>query len=361
VLGTNDSLVLQVRALLDMARALPRPHGVVSAQNRLTRTKARKESETQAPAGRDEFARHSRRQQVVSAGQLRSVSGSETDQLSAGDDSQVYSSDQQSSIFRRPVTQGVANADAKNTAPLIEITVSKESTDGVSVPASSTDINVFIAAALIPEIIATTGKGEVPSAKLIGNNSFDEAECGSGSVDAPAGASSVLQKSLSYDCEESCLVSMAGIDSECGRIHFPSAWASVRPGSGHETHSDTVGKDLVLTRAYREGTSLNSEVRSSSSNAAFVTGNKARDELMSRARALLQAHGESGEVVSNGGVQRNPDHAEDGIAPLGGHWVSTSTESATTRNEKLNDPMNNLPWIHDEAAKTLQVRIFVDA
>jgi hypothetical protein len=111
----------------------------------------------------------------------------------------------------------------------------------------------------------------------------------------------------------------------------------------------------------------------------FSTGNKDRDNVMSRAKAILEAHGDGSdpqdlgsatwaesESVSGAGSDDSRDAnivqslsdslcQEDGIAPLGGDWPRVHSTTKYTR-ELLLDPMNNLPAIHDEATRRLSVR-----
>jgi hypothetical protein len=112
----------------------------------------------------------------------------------------------------------------------------------------------------------------------------------------------------------------------------------------------------------------------------FSTGNKERDDLMSRAKAILEAHGDdsdpqglgSSSVAENENtddvdlddsrdakiVQSLSDSLcqEDGIAPLGGDWPRDEASRRYSR-ELLLDPMNHLPVIHFEATRRLSVRV----
>jgi hypothetical protein len=113
------------------------------------------------------------------------------------------------------------------------------------------------------------------------------------------------------------------------------------------------------------------------------SGNKERDDLISRTKALLKATGnlsdeEEAEYGSPGTrsssnsssederIQANVNalrsstfdqEIEDGVAPLGGEWPSGREKKPKAVQEMLNDPMNNLHGIHDEAARQLKVRM----
>jgi hypothetical protein len=112
----------------------------------------------------------------------------------------------------------------------------------------------------------------------------------------------------------------------------------------------------------------------------FSTGNKERDEVMNRARAILQANdgpteppeaytgiddGEADDSVDFGGSTNvrpfDQDLLEDGVAPLGGKWPSAaeSGRRPATVRVMLEDPMNNLRELHDGATKLLKVRTFL--
>jgi hypothetical protein len=237
--------------------------------------------------------------------------------------------------------------------PVIGITESNESKCASVHAPSPNETDVVIVAELVPSFVAPLKLKS--TGYLAKTNSFDEVDrLPDGNSEWPS--SSAIQNSLSYDCEESCLISTAGIDSEFGRVHCPSAWTKAMSDNDSNIENEASGKKITLTRTYRGEQSSYTR-----NNEHFSTGNKARDELLSRARALLQAHEGSSElnprVVSHCARAQQPhDHSEDGLSPLGGHW---STNSHSSPTEPLNDAMSNLPLIHDKAVAKLRVRIVV--
>ncbi len=133
-------------------------------------------------------------------------------------------------------------------------------------------------------------------------------------------------------------------------------------------------------------------------NEAISTGNKDRDDVMKRARAILSAHttvsssettspratteseNEDGDFppLQSGGSREDADMGleerqtdkvrtldqdllEDGVAPLGGHWLDKAKETERPVNIRtmMNDPMHYVPSLHDEASRKLKVRSYV--
>ena len=99
-------------------------------------------------------------------------------------------------------------------------------------------------------------------------------------------------------------------------------------------------------------------------NVKTSTGNKERDELLARAKAMLQLHG-----AGTGDEEKenlNDDVVEDGVAPLGGNWTDDNDDAkkaSTTASlrEMLQDPGRYLPDIHALASRHLQQQNAVDA
>eukprot|EP00977_Amphora_coffeiformis_P013721 scaffold3666_cov160-Amphora_coffeaeformis.AAC.2 len=204
-----------------------------------------------------------------------------------------------------------------------------------------------------------------------------------------------LFRSSVYDHEENCLLSDSGIDSEHGRVHYPLTWNK----AGLQTISESPppnSRDIVVTRPLR-GVSL---LRSSSNlsdrwgsetvnmgdveKESYSTGNKERDDIMSRAKAILASHDNPQEPprapvdqsltlepsrsldpadeafdLPEGKTVNEDLLMEDGLAPLGGNWTSSSKQ--VKKSFMLNDPMNYLPNIHEVACKELSADNFVDA
>lgn len=226
------------------------------------------------------------------------------------------------------------------------------------------------------------------------NASFDNEVQGEISNDLTTGEIATrLFRSHEYDNEENCLINDSGVDSEHGRVHYPLAWNK----AGLQTTSEsnhTNSRDIVVTRPFR-----NPSIKSSSSlsekwgsetvnmgeaEETFSTGNKERDEIMSRAKAILASHeprspespakvDQSTSVEPSGSTDHMEEEfglspnkkvneellMEDGLAPLGGKW--TSSGAVWKKSQMLADPMNYLPTIHEEASKQLSNDNFVDA
>lgn len=155
--------------------------------------------------------------------------------------------------------------------------------------------------------------------------------------------------------EESCLISESGVETGQGRIHFPLAW-------------NKAGIHAESKRDYQlAGWAPKVE---SSPGSVFSTGNRARDELMTRARTILDAHSydggdikKVGSEVSSAFVDRAMDASvEDEVAPLGGSWTKpTLGDERPSIQEMLEDPSSYLGDIHNEASRLLKQGEIVDA
>ena len=166
----------------------------------------------------------------------------------------------------------------------------------------------------------------------------------------------------SYDAEESCLLHDTGIDSEQGRVHYPSTWKN-------QAEDESISSaEIVVARPYRSNPS---------SRGVTSTGNSDRDDVLKRARAILSAaNTQSTDAESTrGGDDESSQHAngkekgqvdllEDGIAPLGGNWPSSKDKNEDVSvpvRDMVRDPMNHLPEIHEEAARLLKDNYTLDA
>lgn len=263
-------------------------------------------------------------------------------------------------------------------------------------------------------------------------------------------------RSCSYDAEENCLISNTGFDSEHGRIHYPllrksengSIYAGFLAPIGSNSYDDADNnasdkptseflsgsnqRDIIVAQPYREVHSRKVSTKvsrklpeeqhlmlASSSSAStstnnwgsetvnFSTGNKQRDEIMSRARAILDLHklrysrvDEDNDDSSNsttsssvspsddkqpqqtGVVDAENDRSaklvtsslpgsigndwlEDVITPLVDWGTSTRNNNSTSKpleiKDLLKDPMTCLPDIQEEASKRLKENNVVDA
>lgn len=220
------------------------------------------------------------------------------------------------------------------------------------------------------------------------------------------------KKKFGYDDEESFMLRDTGVDSLHGRIHYPRTWQ--KAGMTHRGFSSSSGHgpDIIVTKPYRRETyhdappssQTNRSVQDRNSdkaqtihsldrspsfdrNSTVSTGNSDRDDVMSRARAILSTyaftenshrpqsdstHNSKGHAISQQDLEGQRDSdlnshktgtfdqdlLEDGVAPLGGYWPSRATESGGQIPIKhmLADPTKNLPAIHAEASKLLKVR-----
>lgn len=332
-------------------------------------------------------------------------------------------------IFRSRSEQS-EKATRSATPPVLEVTVSQEQ-DGERSKADSTAsresgdakesgaTRIYMASHLVPGApIKPVDKTEIQEG--LKNASFDNAPEVDTSDDLiSGGVATRLFRSYNYDNEENCLISDSGVDSEHGRVHFPLAWnkAGLKPISELPTSS---GRDLVVTRPFRNASfsgspSVASEkwgsetVNMGDVDDTFSTGNRERDDIMSRAKAILDSH-DSPQTRSSSGsplpkriltAQDSPqtrasaeqaaaadlsmtvepsrstdpideefdlpkDKAvdedllmEDGLASLCGNW--TSSEEEWKDSTMISDPMNYLPNIHEQACKLLHGDNFVDA
>ena len=203
-----------------------------------------------------------------------------------------------------------------------------------------------------------------------------------------------IKRSFSYSAEENCILSDDGVDSKHGRVHYPHDW------EGKATKANKNGPDIFVAQPVRAGnqrlgkvspheaermgsgrvgSNESGEWGSETVNLPTVsTGNKERDDLMNRARAILFAHStpeerlelsridsdssDPGEKQEDNVTKKlksrthDQDLLEDGVAPLGGQWPER-TGRPLPLSDMLKDPMNNLHDIHDEASTQLQVSL----
>jgi hypothetical protein len=317
------------------------------------------------------------------------------------DESRKLTSGNGASIFRSEQERIVAtdsnhmNVRSKP-APVVEVTVSTDEAedkdddnDSSLRRAGNAETRIFVSPHLVPETSPSSRnrrKDNNDSEEVGESRFFDDDEHFTPDTSTEiAGSTSVTQKAFSYDDEENCLISDTGVDSEHGRVHFPLAWNKGRV-EGDDKPS-TTGRDIMVTRPYRgkksairvslaRSTSANSD-KAGSETVNFSTGNKERDDVMSRARAILEANGSNEPPATYGGSDGSEaddsvdfgdgtkvrpfdqDLLEDGVAPLGGKWPSAAESGRRpgTIRVMLEDPMNNLRELHEEATQLLKVRI----
>lgn len=303
-----------------------------------------------------------------------------------------------SSPANRPSASPPIKRPTSTRLPAREVSISRDEEDDNRDVASNTGAigtRIFLSPHLVPT--------SPPRARDVSQDAVTNASIETFTVDASSeilDSSGGVQKSYSYDAEENCLISETGVDSEHGKVHYPLSWN--RAGL-ENNRSGSPNRDIMVTRPFRRhgstgsrGTvptlassvSTNSSERWGSETVNFSTGNKDRDELMSRAKAILQAHGtgearadyspperhaiatttkandsesDEGATTSSPRLKQSsimdPELLEDGVAPLGGDWPRSSTGRGgkLTMQQLLADPMNHLHDIHDEAARKLQV------
>jgi len=233
-----------------------------------------------------------------------------------------------------------------------------------------------------------------------------------------------VSKAYTYDAEENCLISETGVESDYGKIHYPLSWNKAGLESSRGLGSPS--REIMVTRPFRTPETAASSSRSSpspnrstssrvpllaaysrtsthssdkwgSETVNFSTGNRERDEVMNRARAILHAHDlqemlaerrhhvslpsgdddDQSDGVDGGGEEEKhyggensrsrPESTkrtlveqellEDGVAPLGGDWPRRhlSDVRKVSRQQMLGDPMNHLHEIHDHATQKLNV------
>lgn len=315
-----------------------------------------------------------------------------------------------SSIFRPQVRvtvdQPKKNARLSQLPPVLEVSVSKDEsvseTLGSYVAPPRAGTRIYIAPHLVPaspskvdngseenENIMYKEKNANVSEESVVNRSQETSFEPDNSLEVTI--SGQIFKAYSYDAEENCMITDTGVDSGQGKIHYPISWS--KAGIKTAETGDSSRRDIVVTRPFRglEPPQLCGGVeivdcKSSSSDkwgsetVNFATGNKERDELMYRARAILQTHQfENGprqlqqqspeklalsrfkDFDDPGGnrakTKLGHDVLEDGMAPLGGDWPSHNKGKDLSIRDMLEDPMNNLHEIHDEASKALKVNL----
>lgn len=442
VLGPQDPMVLQVETLLEMARGLPRPWNRSSSPggHRTEVASGVYQSSTSPNRGRSVPPPGSGYQPVTTSNRGRSMTHTQVTVNDTSTDhavvveppkvrrsptkdtfgtvasparspnvSDLQPSDESTgvnttadesrtnngaSIFRGGApNKKEANGSYRETLHDV-MTISTdegEETGNVSSARTTgtTATRIFVSPHLVPETSPSSrsrGRSNNDSEEVIASASFDDDPFTPDTSTEIAGSTSVIQKAFSYDAEENCMISDTGIDSEHGRVHYPIAWNKGRIDGVDGQQGATNGRDIMVTRPYRGSTLARSTSASSekwgSDTANFTTGNTQRDEVMNRARAILEQHNgpegppdeytgiDDDEVdesldFGSGSKVRNFDQdlLEDGVAPLGGNWPSSADSGRRTKTvrEMLDDPMNHLREIHEEATQLLKVRtLFVE-
>jgi tetratricopeptide (TPR) repeat protein len=264
--------------------------------------------------------------------------------------------------------------------PVSEVRVSKEEEEDdytmLDQPnrSYSSETRIYVAPHLVPDSPTKRALKDDSQMVVTGLSLEDTLDLDS-SGEMMNGNRSQLPRSFSYDAEESCMINDIGVDSEHGRVHYPLAWTKL-DGS----LAATACRDIVVTRPFRIA-EPEREKPVKTANVSFSTGNELRDDVMARARALLDAHGQSvkrwrpsdsdadsegeGEGLLETRNVGNDDELllEDGLAPLGGSWSLSreSWEEPRAATEMLGDPMNHLPDIHQVASEQLLANNFVDS
>lgn len=315
VLGPDDPSVHRVQLLLETARAIPRPPG-----SRVDRRTAPSESEQIKASSRDHPAQHS------------------ANKSPTGNDD----------IFRSNPSVGAPRSQKQ--PPLVEVTVSQDEgpTEGA---------RIYISPHVIPE---TFKRNINTSEEALSGNSLED------TINPDSSAEEGIQKaskSMSYDTEENCILADTGVDSKHGRVHFPLGWDHEGKVTTSRLSPSIMVAQPIVSQPLQSRSMSSDQWGSETVN--FSTGNKDRDDLMRRARMLLNAHAAPADIgpIVNGSGSEDDNHGkskafeedllEDGIAPLGGSWPQ-SQERLSLRT-MLHDPMNNLPNIHNEASKQLKV------
>lgn len=397
VLGPNDPSVNQVKALLEMTQSMPLPQQVRRSSNLSNHSSHDVPSAsrnsftiTPSPTERDEESMY--QQHFPSERPPRTaVTPSRIQQPSIADDVSGLShapiiGAAQRSIFRTSSTE--APLSTTNRAPLLSVSVSTDNDRAID---RFDDFNESTKIHLVSQEVPETSFVQNDSdAEIANSQDFEESFDRGISLEATKGGARAMPKSYSYDAEEHCLLSDTGVDSEHGRIHFPMSWSG-NAAISQESNKETVRRDIVVSRPYRGrkppvGKSLGSNSNVSErwgsdtvnygSEGCYSTGNKERDELMSRARAILQAHKELPEDSKNedsldyedaidGHVTKRQelvdfDHLEDGVAPLGGEWPKSNLKEVSVR-DMVYDPMNNMQELYTEAVKRLNAENYPDA
>ena len=411
ILGHDDPSTKQVQKLLAMAREIPRPRSRSNSPGP-RRWRSEEAVALYVPPTAQHFSGSdgryispiNRSRSSGTPSLVRSRSAPTTPELI--DPSQfVYSTpekprpidgmdflgDGQTNEIFRTRSAGSGRRSVKTTTPpVLEVSFSQESDPDAAdafAPKEKGSTRVYMSSPLVPGSPAQPlDRRELHNG--LKNASFDEDRHVSDFV-TERNIATRLFRSFEYDNEENCLLSDSGVDSEHGRVHFPLAWTKAGLNAISEAPESNT-RDIVVTRPFRN-TSFSSDKWGSETvnmgeaqEETFSTGNKERDEIMSRARAILASHDKvdnSTQSQLNNSMTVEPSRSvdpideefdlprekkvnedllmEDGLAPLSGHWASSSRpfDSRTM----LADPMKHLPNIHDEAVKKLNADNFVDA
>lgn len=196
-------------------------------------------------------------------------------------------------------------------------------------------------------------------------------------------------KSINFDAEEFFyLIDANGVELGNGKIHFPISWIQNKSGlppkpvdkpddatvTGEgETQDDLQpflfqsGREILVMRPYmskrQQPLGPPGEKGSRVKPINFSMEDPDQDDVMSKtsttiASNLTTPEPASNRIESDKYIRSLEVIVEDGVAPLGGNWVyrGTPRTSVPSRQEILNDPMNNVQRIHMEAIGELKVR-----
>jgi tetratricopeptide (TPR) repeat protein len=318
--------------------------------------------------------------------------------------------------------------------PLLHITVSREEVDdddeNHKIPRRNKNMSREEHESISPRIFMAPHKIKMTAGRqkgLDGSNDaiMDEVDVSSSfQVDVSSEAHNLTldQKqrtpTYSYDVEENCLINDLGVDCDLGRIHYPHVWNKagiIQPDhqqAGGRSGDSVCSRDIMVAQPFyhqyrgssgapaRNGRTKSKEMSagnllSSSMSSERLggeilnvsTGNKDRDDVLLRAKAILRAHGnlndeghedDTDEEIHDAYDGNRREHADDlppnfdhdsvleeSIAPLGGNWDNRHSSKrgnvAKTLADMLRDPMNNVRGIHEEGSRQMKKGNYIDA
>jgi len=346
VLGSRDPAVVQAHSLLGMADNFEKQSRAMAAQK--SQIPPRPTTPRATTPRRRPTNEMPPRPSATSVQDLMSIAKSYD--VSKEQEFSKQPAENTRDIFRDPPIG--AHHTTSRSAPMPVISVSKDEDD------ENDDANTNSRIAISPIRVPETAPNN--SLTAVNGSGRDETM----SMD-------ISNEKREYDGEESCILSNAGVDSDHGRVHYPLTWEKAGISQSNPSNPDI----MVARPFHSDPKAVAASLRPNGSGyeEPVSTGNKERDDVLNRARAILQQHSQEEDFESMSletgvysGIEKqeldkqkelDEDLLEDGVAPLGGDWPSTTKK--TGRNQTLrvllSDPMNNLPEIHAEGTKLLKV------
>jgi len=349
---------MQVKALLDMARAVPRPKTLSrsTAHHHVKPPRAAAhahESPPRTPTNLPEPPAVVRRglhsdESLLLQQSSRVSQPYDERSLRQSAASQPYD-ERKNAIFREGAASG-AGSSSKQTSPLrgrppvsevstLSMDYQEDAAAAAAITAGGT--RIYVSPHHVPSSSPDRrgARGLNSSQDVVSNRSLESSFTPDLSIGEELGSNPrIVQKEYSYDAEENCMLSETGIDSELGKVHYPLSWTKAgidiegraRAGRG----GSSPNRDIMVTRPFRSNSNKrgiskpplpqallsnsNSSDKWGSETVNFSTGNKERDDVLNRAKAILQSQDLQDLLADDHSRDRHsPSLGEGGVRELG--------------------------------------------